>query len=202
MSLFWAIPLTLLFVCVGTTLCFSLLQGAREVDSTVWILEHVVCPIVRIIVLMMIVSLVYPTLANQSTIEFWRMLAERDQFNNLLNILFIVGLGLAFVPLLSHPVIALPAQSMLTIALVFNWQFVEPGTAVSLLPSLLMLAKIFGYMLVAYLITRECSIFLSRWIDRRFALAGSIRLVSDAIYLVLQIPVILIYGSYLHGQLG
>jgi hypothetical protein len=202
MSLFWTAPLTLLIVGAGTSLCFWLLHKAQQVDSSVWILEQVVCPIIRIVVLLIIVSLVYPAIDKQSTFEFWRMLGQREQFNDLLNILFIVGLGLAFIPLLSHPVIALPIQSMLTIALVFSWQHADAGQSPTLLPSLTLLLKIFGYMLLAYLVTRESSILLSRWIDRRFALDGSIRLVSDAIYLVLQIPVMLIYGSYLKAQLA
>jgi hypothetical protein len=57
-------------------------------------------------------------------------------------------------------------------------------------------------MLLAYLVTREVSIYLSRWIDSRMDVSGSIRLVADAIYLVLQIPVILIYCGFLKLQLG
>jgi hypothetical protein len=201
-SLFWTALLTLLIVGAGTSLCFWLLHKAQEVDSSVWILEQVVCPIIRIVVLLIIVSLVYPAIDNQSTFEFWRILGQREQFNDLLNILFVIGLGLAFIPLLSHPVIALPIQSMLTIALVFSWQHADAGQSLTLLPSLTLLLKILGYMLLAYLVTRESSILLSRWIDRRFALDGSIRLVSDTIYLVLQIPVMLIYGSYLKSQLA
>ena len=201
MSLFWTAPLTLLIVGAGTSLCFWLLHKAQEVDSSVWILEQVVCPIIRIVVLLIIVSLVYPAIDNQSAFAFWRMLGQREQFNDLLNILFVAGLLLAFIPLLSHPVIALPIQSMLTIALVFSWQHADAGQPLTLLPSLTLLLKILGYMLLAYLVTRESSILLARRIDRSFALDGSIRLVSDAIYLVLQIPVMLIYGSYLKAQL-
>ncbi|MFV2032134.1 MAG: hypothetical protein ACC663_06520 [Gammaproteobacteria bacterium] len=61
--------------------------------------------------------------------------------------------------------------------------------------------KITLYMIVVYFITREASIYLSRWIDRLLLVSGSIRLVSDSIYLVLQIPVMLVYLSYLRGQL-
>ena len=57
-------------------------------------------------------------------------------------------------------------------------------------------------MLLAWLVTRESSIHLSRWLDHKFAIEGSIRLVSDAIYPVLQIPVMLIYCSFLKLQLG
>ncbi len=57
-------------------------------------------------------------------------------------------------------------------------------------------------MLLADFFTREISIAVSRWIDRKLVIVGSIRLVSDAIYLVLQIPVMLIYYSYLKLQLS
>lgn len=202
MSLLWTVPLTLVIVGAGTSLCFWLLHKAHEVDSSLWILEHIVCPIMRILVLLVIVSLVYPAIDGHSTLDFWRVLGRNQQFNDLLNILFVAGLLLAFIPLVSHPVFALPVQSMLTIALVFNWQYADAARPVELLPSLALVSKIFGYMLLAYLVTRESSIRISRGIDRRFALDGSIRLVSDSIYLVLQIPVMLMYGEFLKTQLA
>ena len=91
---------------------------------------------------------------------------------------------------------------MLTIALVFHWQYIDTGLPIGLFPSLLTLLKVFIYMLLAYFVTRESSIYLSRLADRHFAIEGSIRLISDAIYLVLQIPVMLIYCSFLKGQLA
>jgi hypothetical protein len=59
-SLLWVVLVTASSVAVGTSLCFYLLYQAREVDATVWILEHVICPIIRIIVLLIVVSQVYP----------------------------------------------------------------------------------------------------------------------------------------------
>jgi uncharacterized membrane protein YciS (DUF1049 family) len=199
---FWVVVLTLASVATGSGLCFWLLHKGQEVNSSVWILEHVICPMIRILVLLFVVSLIYPALdAQTSSIEFWRLLAQQGQLNNLLNILFFAGLLLAFLPLVSHPVFALPIQSILTIALVFSWQYAEVVNGLQLLPSLATSAKIIGYMLLAYLVTRESSIHLSRWLDQRFHIEGSIRLVSDAIYLVLQIPVMLIYCSFLRLQL-
>jgi hypothetical protein len=203
MNLFWTIPLTLVIVLAGTSLCFWLLHKAHEVDSSVWILEHIVCPIIRIVVLLMVVSLIYPVIEEgSSTAEFWQVLRQQGQFNDLLNILFIAGLLMAFIPLLSHPVVALPVQSVLTIAIVFDWQHSAGGVAITLLPSATVFAKIFVYMLLAYFVTRKSSVLLSRLIDRHYAVDGSIRLVSDAIYLLLQIPVMLIYCGYLRAQLG
>ncbi len=203
MNLLWTILLTVISVGVGTVLCFWLIYHAREVDSSVWILEHVACPIIRIVVLLIVVAQVYPVIdVNSNSVEFWKLLSQQGLFNDLLNILFFAGLLLSFIPLVNHPVFALPIQSILTIAVVFNWQYADAGSSLQLLPSLATTLKIFAYMLLAYFVTRESSIYLSRRIDRRFALDGSIRLVSDAIYLVLQIPVMLIYCSFLRLQIS
>ena len=203
MNLLTTILLTVFSVGAGTLLCFWLIYHAREVDSPTWILEQVICPIIRILVLLCVVSQVYPAINSDSgALAFWRLLSQHDQFNNLLNILFFAGLALSFIPLVNHPVFALPVQSILTIALVFNWQYAALADSLQLLPSLATLLKIFAYMLIAYFVTREASIYLSRRIDRRFTITGSIRLVSDATYLVLQIPVMLIYCDFLRQQLG
>jgi len=84
---------------------------------------------------------------------------------------------------------------------VFQWQYAESIAALQLFPSTITILKIVAYMLLAYFATREASIHLSRCIDKKLVISGSIRLVSDAIYLVLQIPVMLIYCSFLKLQL-
>jgi hypothetical protein len=201
-NLFWTILLTLASVSAGTGLCFWLLHKAREVHTTVWILGHIVCPMIRILVLLSVVSLVYPAIDGQSSsIDFWRVLGQHEQFNDLLNLLFVAGLMLAFIPVLNHPVLAMPIQSILTIALVFSWQYADRIDTLQLFPSLATQLKIFAYMLLAYLVTRHSSIHLSRWLDHKYAIHGSIRLVADAIYLILQVPVMLIYCSFLKLQL-
>lgn len=202
MNPFWTILLTLASVSAGTGLCFWLLHKAREVPTPVWILGHIVCPMIRILVLLSVVSLVYPAIDGQSSsIDFWRVLGQQEQFNDLLNILFVAGLMLTFIPVLNHPVLAMPLQSILTIALVFSWQYADRIDDLSVLPSLATQLKIFAYMLLAYFVTRHSSVHLSRWLDHKYAINGSIRLVADATYLVLQVPVMLIYCSFLKIQL-
>jgi hypothetical protein len=109
--------------------------------------------------------------------------------------------ALSFIPLLNHPVFALPVQSILTIALVFHWQYLDRIASPVLFPSAATLLKIVVYMALAYYVTREASIPLSRWVDRKLVVSGSIRRVSDALYITLQIPVMLIYCSFLESQL-
>lgn len=203
MNYFWIILVTLFSVVAGTGLCYFLIYRAREIHTTRWILEHVLCPLLKILVLLILVSQIYPAIdANSSSADFWRALTRQNQFRDLVNLLFFAGLLLAFIPVVNHPVFALPLQSMLTIALVFQWQYTDSGNSFSLFPSLLTLLKICIYMLVAYFVTREASVQLSRIADRHYSIEGSIRLIADAIYLVLQIPVMLIYCGYLKSQLA
>lgn len=203
MNLLLAVVITVASVIAGTGLCFYLLYQAREVDTTIWILEHVLCPIMRILVLLIVVSQVYPIIdINSTSLDLWRALGQQNQFRDLVNILFVAGLLLAFIPVLNHPVFALPLQSIFTIALVFHWQYMDSIASLVLFPSIATILKIIVYMTVAYFVTRELSIPLSRWFDRRFVVAGSVRLVADAIYMVLQIPVMLIYCSFLKQQIA
>ena len=202
MNLLWVVVVTVTSVTFGTGFCFWLLYRAREVDSTIWILEHILCPIVRIIVLIVVVSQIYPAIDSSTTsTDFWRVLGQQGQFNHIINILFVAGLALSFIPVVNHPAFALPIQSILIIALVFHWQYAESIATLLPMPSALTLFKVVAYMLLAYFVTRETSIHLSRWIDRKLVISGSIRLVSDAIHLVLQIPVMLIYSNFLKLQL-
>lgn len=202
MNLLLTLLITAVSVLGSVSLCFYLLRIAHGSGSMVWFLEHIFSPLLRVIVLLIVVSQVYPVIDGQSTsIDFWRNLGRQQQFRDIVNILFFAGLLLAFVPVVDHPVFALPVQSVLTIALVFHWQYQDSADSVALIPSLATLLKIAAYMLLAWLVTRELSIPIARWIDRRLTVSGSLRLVSDTIYMLLQIPVMLIYCSYLARQL-
>jgi len=204
MNLFWILAFTCTSVIIGTSFCFYLLRKTDEVESTQWLLEHIVCPIMRILVLLFIVSLIYPAVSPEtSTLDYWRVLWGQQHFNQAINILFFGSLLLAFLPVVRHPVFALPLQSCLSIALVFNWQY---GSTLAnnpeFIPGIGLAVKIILYLLTIYFITRSASIPVSRWLDRKLAIAGSIHLVSDSLYLALQIPVMLVYCSYLRGQIN
>ena len=187
----------------GTSLCDYLINKTRNIESTRWILEHIICPIIRILVLITIVSQIYPAISvNVDSFDFWRIVFEQKNINHAINILFLASLALAFLPIVNHPIFALPIQSSLTIALVFNRRFAtQIETAITFIPDLATSVKILGFTAVGYFVTREISISLSRWLDELLIINGSIRLVSDAIYLVLQIPVMLIYCQSLKRQI-
>jgi len=200
MSLPWIIIFACLTIISSTSLCFYLLRKTSDVDSTVWILEHIFCPIIRILTLLIIVSLVYPIISPDTTAaNFWRVLIQEQNINHVINILFFGSLFLAFIPVVGHPAFALPMQSCLSIALVFNWQY--SNNAIQFIPPTINIIKIVLYLIAAYFITTRSSILLSRWVDKKLLISGSIRLLSDSIYLVLQIPVMLVYCDFLGRQL-
>jgi hypothetical protein len=63
-----------------------------------------------------------------------------------------------------------------------------------------LMAKILQKLIAIYFVIRATSVPVSRWLDRKFKISGSIQPISDSLYLGLQIPVMLIYCSYLSGQ--
>ena len=192
--------MTVTSATLGSGLCLWLLHQARDIDSSLWIVQHILCPVIRIILLLIVVGFTYASINDSVTSAvFWQML-NQGQFNDLLNILFLAGLLLSFLPLVNHPALALPIQSILSLALLFHWHFAGTMESVSLFPSITTLLKILVYMLFAYFITRETSIRIARRIDQKLVISGSVRVVADAVYLVLQIPVMLVYCSFVKLQ--
>jgi hypothetical protein len=92
-------------------------------------------------------------------------------------------------------------KSRFSLALLFHWQYAGSIESVSLFPSMTTLLKILAYMAPAYFVTRETGIRVARWIDQKLAISGSVRVVADTIYLVLQIPVMLVYSSFVKLQI-
>ena len=203
MNVFLATLISLASIGGGMGLCFYLLHRLQNESTAVWYLEHVFCPLMRVLVLLVVASQVYPVIDGQSSsLDLWRNLARGQQLRDLINILFVAGLLMAFVPLLNHPLIALPAQSLLTIALAARWQYLDSAAQLELLPSMAVTLKLSACTAVTWFVTRTASIPMSRWVDRAFHVRGSVRLVADAIYLLLQIPLMLIYCDYLARQLS
>ena len=109
MNLFWIILLTCTSTIIGTSFCFYLLRHVDEVEPAQWLLEQVICPIIRIVVLLFIASLIYPAISPEtSTLDYWRVLWEQQHFNQAINILFFGSLLLAFVPVV--PTLYLPCH--------------------------------------------------------------------------------------------
>ena len=202
MNLFVVLPLILLTGAITTSLSFWLLNKAHEHPPSDWVVVHVVSPILRMMSLIIAVSLVFPVLFSQSSVTaLWHMLAQQDHFNNLLNTLFFASLLMSFIPLLSHPMVSLPAQSCLAIAVVFDWFFAESSAGIAWIPDWLTLLKLALAMLAVLVIGHQLSSYVAKRVDETYHLSGSIQLVADVIYLPLLVPIMIIYGAWLKQQL-
>ena len=67
MNLLWTILGTIAIAAFGTGFCYWLIHQAQEVHSSLCILKHIVCPMLDILLLLILVSLVYPLAIREST---------------------------------------------------------------------------------------------------------------------------------------
>lgn len=202
MSLVIVLPLIIIVGASTTTLSFWLLSKAIEQPPSDWVVIHVVSPLLRILSLIIAVSLIFPVLFPQSSVmTVWQLLFQQNQVNDLLNLLFVASLLLSFLPVLGHPMIALPVQSCLTTALLFDWFFMGQADSITWLPDWTTLLKLTIAMLIILLVGNQAAKRLAKHIDDTYHLSGSIQLVSDVIYLPLLMPIVMIYGSWLQQQL-
>ena len=202
MNLVIALPLILITGAITTSLSFWFLNKAHEHPPSDWAVVHVLSPVLRTISLIIAVSLVFPVLFPQSSVAaLWQMLLQQEHFNNLLNSLFFASLLMSFIPLLSHPMVSLPSQSCLAIAVVFDWFFSERSVEILWMPDWLTILKLVVTMLAILLIGHQLASYVSKQVDETYHLTGSIQLVADVIYLPLLVPIMMIYGGWLSQQL-
>ncbi len=202
MSLILVFMLVLMIAAITTVTSFWLLAQAHEHPPSDWVVVHVVSPVFRTISLIVAISLVFPVLFPQTSVgALWQMLSQNDHFSTLLNSLFFASLFMSLLPILGHPLISMPLQACLGIAVVFDWAYKEQITQVSWLPDWTLLLKLLLAMLVIFFVGHRSAVAISRYIDETWHLSGSIQLVADAVYLPLLIPVMIIYGNWLTQQL-
>ena len=202
MSLILVFALVLTIAALTPIISFWLLGHASKHPPSDWVVVHVVSPVLRTISLMIAISLVFPIIYPQSSLgALWEMLAQHEHFSNLLNSLFFASLFMSVLPILGHPMISMPVQACLGIAVVFDWFYRQQITDIIWLPDWLTLLKLLVITLIVFFAGHRAAVGISRYIDETWHLAGSIQLVADAIYLPLLIPVMVIYGNWLKLQL-
>lgn len=206
-------PDLLLAALVHLALLITLLAGfswlghhTQGIPVTDWLLEHVAHPLARAAVLVVFVLIAYPALFGLSQVPDWSELlaAERGRLQSLLNWVFLASLLLPLVPVLGRlQALVLPVQGMVACALLFSWLAQAQGwTHVTLWPSGPTAASLILLTLVTHALASLAARPVGAWIDQRFALLGAEALAFEAMVIVAQIPVILLYGLSLGAQLG
>ena len=183
------------------------LNGVLESNHVFhWSRHHLLTPFVRAAVIMAFVFLAYPSLFGlRHAPEIGRLLADESlRLNNLLGILFVCTLLLPlFPPFRKRTELIVPLQGIIATGAVFTWYTeylgataatVWPGLATALL---IVCIVVFGHRLAARSGQR-----LGEVLDRTFNTTGFDRVVPNAMELLIQAPVILIYGYVLGRQIA
>jgi len=167
-----------------------------------WLLEHVYCPLTRVLLLMFTAFLIFPLIVHKTSYSgLIELLLSADFLVNMVNILFVSSLLLSFPPAIRHPALAMPLLGCIALALIYRHQTVVPNAVqISWWPELGILIRILTLMLLTYVFSRWSTHHISLWLDFRFNVTGSRHLVLDIHYLILQIPIMLAYGHGLIRQ--
>ena len=204
---FQFIGIAILIITLSVALAFLCAQLHKQllyIALGEWLMDHVYCPLARVLLLMLMAFLLYPMIvvsASYSTL--FALFFNHDFLVSMLNILFLSSLAFSFVPVFSHPALAMPVLGCLATAILFmHHQLIPAGLDVSWLPASSASVKLLVLIFVCYLACRWLNELLSEWIDHRFIVTGSKGLVSDINYLIFQMPVVLAYGASLQGQLS
>lgn len=168
-----------------------------------WLVEHIYCPLARVILLIICAFLLFPLIhSNTSYGDLLTVFFLQDFLINLVNILFAGSLIISFLPILNHPSVGLPILSCTAIALLFQHHIALPwGVELNWVSDIGVVGKMLLITVVTGLAARWLNREIAEWVDNRFIVTGSIVMVADINYLILQIPIVLAYGASLSAQL-
>ena len=168
--------------------------------------DYFFAPLLRAVAVVLFIYLAYPTLFGLSVApSINEIIASGNaRTSNLLGIMFLIGLLLPIVPALNrHPEFVLPIQGAIAAAYVFMWltNYLHITTA-DIWPGFDIL---FMMVLLSYLGHRLATWFghqLGHQLDAQFSTRGFNTVGQHIVELLVQIPVILIYGYGLGQQIA
>jgi len=196
-SFIWIALVIILFSFGLAYLCFFLQQHFLYVAVAEWLTEHIYCPLLRVMLIMLMAFLLYPLMIPASNYDqLASLFSEHGFLINMLNLLFLASLLFSFLPLVSHPAIGLPLLSCIATGIFFKHQYAIPhGLEFDGWLAPLIALKIIALMLLSYWITGWLNRKIANWVDFRFMLRDSENLIADINYLVFQLPIVLAYGQ-------
>lgn len=160
-----------------------------------WALDHVAIPLLRVAVVLSLISLAYPGIFGVADLPALSELLATDQRRaHWINALFLLGLALPLLPAADHLGEAiLPIQGMLALAMLFRWLSQAMGIPDAIwwpnLSTLLFsLIWIGANLLLAQLLQRHASAATGHWL-------------RDALLLLMQLPVLWVFGQQLGSAL-
>jgi len=195
----WIAALIIVFATATAYFCLFLHRHLLYIPAAEWLTEHIYCPIIRVFLLILMAFLLFPLIIeNTSYSQLFQLFYQPDFLINMVNILFLSSLIFSFIGILNHSAVAMPILSCIATGLFYQHQVAIPAhVEFSWLTGGSVFGKILLWMILIYMSSRWLSETISEWIDLRFMVTDSKNLISDINYLVLQMPIVLLYGHSL-----
>lgn len=178
------------------------LQGYYQLQ---WLWERLAAPLLRAGLMLMFLLLAYPVLFGLHAAPVLHTLLERDplRVNTLFNLLFVITLLFPLLPVLGErDELVLPIQGVAASLLLFSWLAGAVGTPVHYWPGWTSVVIMLVLALVSYRLAQSVAAAAGNELDNRFNVANAGELLSRALLLFLQYPVVVVFCHGLGKQLA
>ena len=198
--------ITLLIVALSVAaafVCARLHHHLMQAFAGEWLTQHIYCPLIRICILVCMTLLLFPMMVESASYrDMAGLFTDQAYLTRMVNILMVSGLLLTFFPLLQHPALSLPIMGIIATAILFHRFFHDLLTETfTVLPAVGDGIKILLLLIGIYWLGRWLIGQLSTYVDHRFIITGSRVVITDIVYLILQIPIMLAYANSLLQQI-
>ncbi|GEM_PF-862580 len=180
-------------------------HAVREVGFTAWVVEHVLLPWGRVLVLLLFLMLAYPLLFGLHSAPpmpdlLW---AHDGRVSTLINTAFILSLLLPLAPLLGNlKGLVLPVQAIAMATLLFHWLTLALNVAeVSYWPGWPALLAILILAPLTQWAAHHSAHWLGGHLNRANNREGFENLLYEGLLLFFQVPAVLVYTLALGRQL-
>ncbi|MEM7026613.1 MAG: hypothetical protein AAF410_00125 [Pseudomonadota bacterium] len=214
MSLFQSLTETqtlfaLICYCLSILIALPLFETIHEKieqGSMQYIWNKIGMPIVRALLLMLFILLAYPVSfgLERAPALSELMNVESERMNIMFNLLFLITFIYPIVPIIGKAdALMIPLQGMIALIILFYWLAEKVALKeYSLLPDPGTGSIIIVLCALTYFFAKHISIFLGQWLDNTFHREGYQVLVFHAVIMIMQTPVIYLYGHALGKQLN
>jgi len=185
---------------------WKLLLYFQDANVNEWMLERIFIPLARAIALMIFILLCYPILFGITQAPSLESLltSGSHRINLLMNVLFVLPLMFSLVPVFGRiPALLLPIQGIAGSTLVFSWmQAATPHSReIHYIPGLSIVIVILLMALITHRLAKWLSVFISDYINDRYQILDSEKIIYRILIVATQLPVILVYTRGLGAQL-
>lgn len=184
---------------------FEIIHEKLDHNSLQYFWDKIGMPVLRTFLLLLFIYLVYPINFGITEAPPFKdiVLTDRSRFDLLFNILFLVTFIYPLIPIIGKAdAMMIPLQGIVASMLLFSWLHKQYNLQdYSLFPSAGVLVVIVIIALAGYILARFIAANLGAWLDKQFHREGYEILVFQAVVMIMQSPIIFIYGHALGKQL-